>query len=272
MATGRRSWLTLHGGFTLVELLVVIGIIALLIGILMPALSMARRQARTIRCAAHLRQIGYGISMYVNENRGYLPMCDDDRVPRPPEAGVFGTPPQLGEFWFEFISPYTEGKFKWSDQIFPDRQKSVLWGCPEWEGTPWVGDQITPRGTGYGFNGYPKRPYGDANHDAMLYIGAFGPGSVLGRYYRLTEIRHPVERAAVTDADLSFGQPGWFPTAADLAAPIPEGFVPGRINLTRHGARFWSDATGPNVLFFDGHVAQVTPLDAVYASENPIHE
>lgn len=59
--------------FTLVELLVVIGIIALLISILMPALSKARDHANAIKCLSNMRQIGTAYTMHATEHRNYVP-------------------------------------------------------------------------------------------------------------------------------------------------------------------------------------------------------
>ena len=62
-----------RGAFTLVELLVVIGIIALLIAIMLPALSRAKESANRVACGSNLRQLGVAFVMYSNENRGWFP-------------------------------------------------------------------------------------------------------------------------------------------------------------------------------------------------------
>lgn len=63
-------------GFTLVELLVVVGIIALLIAILMPALSKAREVAESAQCLSNLRQVGLALRMYANDHNDVIPQAE----------------------------------------------------------------------------------------------------------------------------------------------------------------------------------------------------
>ena len=61
--------------FTLVELLVVIGIISILISILLPALNKARKKAQAVQCGSNMRQIYMAALLFSQENKGHLPRC-----------------------------------------------------------------------------------------------------------------------------------------------------------------------------------------------------
>ncbi|GAB4195037.1 MAG: hypothetical protein Kow00105_09300 [Phycisphaeraceae bacterium] len=86
-------------GFTLIELLVVISIIALLVGILLPALGAARRTAQNVKCASNMRQLGLGLISYATDN--------DDKYPAN-QPGVANN----HTWWYqtEVIGPYLPGE------------------------------------------------------------------------------------------------------------------------------------------------------------------
>ncbi len=77
--------------FTLVELLVVIGIIALLISILLPALNSAKEAARTTACLSNMRQIGQAMQTYITDNRGYVVPSSYRDLTTPPNANGYFT-------------------------------------------------------------------------------------------------------------------------------------------------------------------------------------
>ena len=137
-----------HAGFTLVELLVVIGIIALLISILLPSLNRARASANSVKCLSNLRQIGTGYLMYTQANNGYLPYA---RYPDFEQAYVRDEANPANNrviLWYQALSPYLGGVKDPIDMDIGDYAE-VLKSCPAFRnGDPDV-EEYRP---GYGQN------------------------------------------------------------------------------------------------------------------------
>lgn len=109
-------------GFTLVELLVVIGIIALLISILLPALQAARRAAQQVACLSQMRQVGIAVLDYANTNNGHFPLLYAT-APAPAQSGV----------WNNWISMVVNPKIynPAGEQTPPDFARN-LFRCPSY--------------------------------------------------------------------------------------------------------------------------------------------
>ena len=161
-----RSTLTRRrSAFTLVELLVVIGIIAILVALLLPALQAARRQAATVTCAAHLRELGNAFGMYAHESNGYFPPASFQIQTGAPAGMIYNIDGfdyklNVPALWDSFIAKYVtktkQGVSSNSNESAADAKRTVIWGCPAWGGQRSVAlGEFNRNFVGYGMNPYP---------------------------------------------------------------------------------------------------------------------
>ena len=205
--------------FTLVELLVVIGIIAVLIGILLPVLGRARAQARSVACQANLRQIGQGIFIYAGVHKDTMPIGYWDGT-EPAETAVgysWGAPAGItatdrATNWVLLVQNTLSGKYNatWTNNGGqPNSEASRarlrdLFICPD---APTDGDQKgTGSGSGLTYECHP-RLMPQWNKDYIPPIP--GSGKPLPQPYKVGRIRRAAEIAMVFDAPVHYQNGVW---------------------------------------------------------------
>jgi prepilin-type N-terminal cleavage/methylation domain-containing protein/prepilin-type processing-associated H-X9-DG protein len=99
-----RPHLSKRRAFTLIELLIVIGVIGVLASLLLPALTSAKRSAQFTRCKSNLHQVGMALTMYVSDFNVYPPTQAEDAV------SYASLPALAPKTWADLLEPYTSGK------------------------------------------------------------------------------------------------------------------------------------------------------------------
>jgi prepilin-type N-terminal cleavage/methylation domain-containing protein len=219
-------------GFTLVELLVVIGIIAVLISILLPALNAAREQARRVQCLSNVRQLTMAWLLYANNNKGRL--CSSNT------QNAFSATPnewQANGSNFAFTlggikPPYPEVFWSWvaAGAVSADVQHGMLWQYLKDERVyHCVGATVFSSSTSFQINGMMAGPIGN-------------PVTFLN----LSQVRHPANTFVFIE---SFDPNGWlvnsFETPLYPARLWPKFEVPGQNHL--------GGSAGTPISFADGH-------------------
>ena len=207
-------------GFTLVELLVVIGIIALLISILLPTLSKARQSAKQINCASNMRQLGVGLVLYANDFNGELPLTQHDHG--------------LEEAWVFNLMPYL-------DNVDEIRE------CGEHRNVDKVEEQ---RGTSYVFNEYVAVPYYNAVGRKLEDFTKFSRLRNTSTVPLLFELADPKEVTPYWDHTHTRS---WFSQATD---ELKWKALTDEIEPQRHGGRqtIANPIGQSNILYADMHV------------------
>jgi len=227
--------------FTLVELLVVIGIIAVLLAILLPSVSRARGHANQIACANNEKQIAAAIFMYVNDNHGQLPLIIS---PFPPNQTPFEAIYMILDSTVDF-----ENGVLWP-YVAPDvdtRQK--IFNCPSDPDPKYVDPrQLAPgySSTLRNFSYCLTYELDKCSAGAALLSGSAIHGLAGVHAMPVTMVRHPDQKFLVIE-DYA---PGTISNPADVYLANAGGIL---ANLTsRHSGM-------ANIAFFDGHCEPFDP-------------
>jgi prepilin-type N-terminal cleavage/methylation domain-containing protein/prepilin-type processing-associated H-X9-DG protein len=188
----KQQWIA---GFTLVELLVVIGIIAVLIGILLPALQKARAQGQLVACQSNVRQIVAATLMYVNDNRSTFPNgrnfsweIQSEYVNLSPLTNVAPNTNPTDDYIQDFLSPYLPYQITYNPNpggagpTNPTDKGPVnlVWHCPALQSGNFAASWMdSPTATHYRYNlyyacGYKTRRV-TSSSIAMLYYDEIWP-------------------------------------------------------------------------------------------------
>ena len=221
--------------FTLVELLVVIGIIALLISILLPSLSKAREQAIKVQCASNLRQWGIGFTQYFQNNKGLFPY----NGPAIPGCAVGGKDTS----WTSSIVQEFFQMYLIKNQTLQERAKDNVMFCPSQDWHRDNGNDPTLTG---GLVGYFYLPYREVPNagTSMVYAPAnFADGN---EWVNKKKPAGKYRAAPIASDMLQYNAGSWAGYSSHMKHDVPAGgnflFEDGHVTWYPQG----KDSTRPN--------------------------